>query len=168
MDVLNATNFEISGLTIHDVYKWALATSGRNIYIHDNEMYNCVMENEDEGSDHGWSQCVASWGVDEANGVLSTNITWENNLIHDSWGEGLDVILCDGCVARGNTVHDAYSVLLYCDNVRNVLVDGNYLYCTDDGHDRSGGRPTVLLIGTESWPDKPIPTVNVTIQNNLG
>ncbi|KAH3766175.1 hypothetical protein Pelo_1953 [Pelomyxa schiedti] len=168
MNVLNGTHMEICNLTIHETQKWALATSGVDIHIHHNEMYRCVLENEDGKSTHGWSQCVASWAIDSAANTLSSGVLWEFNTIHDTWGEGLDLIQCDGCTARDNTVYDSWSVLLYSDNVRNILIERNVLYCTSDEHNRNGNRPTILLIGTESWPTHPIPTVNLTIRNNLG
>ena len=95
------------------------------------------------------------------------HILLENNVVHDCWGEGIDFTLCNDCVGRGNIVYDTWSVLLYCDNVQNVVIENNYLFTTSDRYNRGEGRTTAFLVGTENWPDDPIPDINITYRNNL-
>lgn len=75
---LSVEHAMITNQHIHDTKKWAIAVSGKDITIDSNEIHDCVLENWN-GSSSSWSQCVASWGIDESAGILSQTITWSNN-----------------------------------------------------------------------------------------
>lgn len=83
-------------------------------------------------------------------------------------GEGIDLILCDGCVARDNTVHDVWPVFIYTDHGKNILIERNYVYDTSDAYIRDDYRANAFVVGDEDWTDLPVPSTNITIKNNLG
>ena len=165
---IESVNVTVSNLTIHDTKMWGLLVSGFDIVVEDNEVYNCVMSNEYSTADYGWSQCVMTWAWDYNRGEMSRNVTWQRNNIHDAWGEGIDIILCEGCTAKENNITNAFSVLLYIDNSRNVTVEKNVLrQNTDKYNTKKGFRPAGVAMGSENWMPNPIPITNVTIKNNL-
>ena len=166
--VIESVNVKVSGLHIHNVKKWGLLVSGENIVVEDNHVHDCVMSNEYSTADYGWSQCVMTWAWDYNRGEMSKNIVWQRNNIHDAWGEGIDVILCDNCVARQNTITNTFSVIIYVDNSRNVVIEDNVLRQTTEKYNNNKGfRPAGIAIGNENWMSHPIPITNVTIKNNL-
>lgn len=166
--VIESINVKVSGLHIHNVKKWGLLVSGDNIVVEDNHVHDCVMSNEYSTADYGWSQCVMTWAWDYNRGEMSKNIVWQRNNIHDAWGEGIDVILCDNCVARQNTITNTFSVIIYVDNSRNVVIEDNVLRQTTEKYNNNKGfRPAGIAIGNENWMSHPIPITNVTIKNNL-
>ena len=99
---MNVNNVKISGLTVHNTQQHGIVISGENNEVSGNEVYDCVMENKATAKTitSGWSQCVAAWSI--TNDQFSKNILFENNYIHDAWGEGLDFLKCDGCSAINN------------------------------------------------------------------
>ena len=166
--VIESINVKVSGLHIHNVKKWGLLVSGENIVVEDNHVHDCVMSNEYSTADYGWSQCVMTWAWDYNRGEMSKNVVWQRNNIHDAWGEGIDVILCDNCVARQNTITNTFSVIIYVDNSRNVVIEDNVLRQTTEKYNNNKGfRPAGIAIGNENWMSHPIPITNVTIKNNL-
>ena len=111
--LMNSTHVEVSGLNIHDVQYQGIVVSGHYNTISDNEVYNCVLENKSTATtrEYGWSQCVAVYGI--SHGVMSTNIVFKNNKIHETWGEGLDFLECDTCSATGNIITNGFSMNIY-------------------------------------------------------
>lgn len=168
VEVIDSQNVKISGLTIHDTQKWGMVVSGDYIEVENNEVYNCVLDNTNSKANSGWSSCMMSWARNYNQGKMSSFVTWKSNKIYNGWGEGLNLILCENCVAKSNTVTDAFSVLLYMDNARNVLIDGNILRQTDDSHNNVNNfRACGIAFGNEDWMSNPINTENITIANNL-
>ena len=165
---IESVNVIVTGLHIHNVKKWGLLVSGFNIIVEENHVHDCVMSNKYSTAEYGWSQCVMTWAWDYNRGEMSRNITWQRNTIHDAWGEGIDIILCDGCVAKENNITDTFSVILYVDNSKNVVVERNVLrQTTDKYNNKRGFRPAGVAMGNENWMLNPIPITNVTIKNNL-
>ena len=166
--VIESINVKVSGLHIHNVKKWGLLVSGENIVVENNHVHDCVMSNENSTADYGWSQCVMTWAWDYNRGNMSKNVTWQKNYIHDAWGEGIDIILCDGCTARENNITNTFSVILYVDNSRNVVIENNVLRQTTEKYNNNKGfRPAGIALGNENWMSHPIPIKHVTIKNNL-
>jgi len=148
----------------------AIGGCGNDVEVSFNTVYNAVMENVDSTSSSGWSQAVSCDSCGATPLVLSTNWLFNNNLIYNSWGEGIDCIQVIGCTVRSNIVYDTFSVNIYMDNAQNILVDSNYVYSSNSKYYRNGRPATGILVGAEAWPapNQPLVTTqNVTIQNNL-
>ncbi len=75
----------------------------------------------------------------------------------------------DGGKIIGNRVNDTYSILIYLDNSRNVLVDRNYLTSSNPTYFRSGFPARGIEISAESCcvPNPNYISENITISNNL-
>ena len=143
---MSVTNVIISGLKIHDTQQHGIVISGEDNEVSNNEIYNCVLENKDVGKtlDYGWSQCVAAWGKDYNSG-FSKNIIIKNNFIHEAYGEGLDFLKCDGCSAISNNITNGFSMNIYIDASKNILLDGNILRVTSDDYNTNGEKPVQLV-----------------------
>jgi len=163
---MDVSNVKISGLTIHNTQQHGIVISGEDNEISNNEIYDCVMENEKIGKtlDYGWSQCVASWGKNYNNG-FSKNIIFKNNYIHDAFGEGLDFLKCDGCSAISNNITNGFSMNIYCDASKNILIDGNILRVNSEEHDSKLGNACGVGLASESQNE--IDIENIVIQNNI-
>jgi len=68
---------------------------------------------------------------------FSTNTFIRNNIIHNSWGEGIIAGRLNLGEVSGNTLYDIYSVGIYLDNARNINVYRNYIYSTTDLYNRT-------------------------------
>ena len=133
---MDVDNVKISGLKIHNTQQHGIVISGENNEVSNNEIYDCVMENRNVGKtlEFGWSQCVATWGKNY-NAGFSKNIVFKNNYIHEAFGEGLDFLKCDGCSAISNNITNGFSMNIYCDASKNILIDGNILRVNSDDYD---------------------------------
>ena len=162
--LMNSRYVKVSGLTVHDVQYHAIVVSGHYNTIENNEAYNCVLENKytTQSREYGWSQCMAVWGTSW--GVMSTNIAFKNNKIHEAYGEGLDFLECDTCSAIGNEITNGFSMNIYIDASRNILVDGNTLRVNTDSYNTKWGRACGVGMAPESGG---ISIDNITIQNNV-
>ena len=162
---MDVTNVKISGLKIHDTQQHGIVISGEDNEVSNNEIYNCVLENKDVGKtlDYGWSQCVAAWGKDYNSG-FSKNIIIKNNFIHEAYGEGLDFLKCDGCSAISNNITNGFSMNIYIDVSKNIVIDGNILRVTSENYNTQWGKACAIGLAAESGG-----TVidNILIQNNI-
>ena len=163
---MDVTNVKISGLKIHNTQQHGIVISGENNLVTNNEVYNCVLENKIVGKtlDGGWSQCVSSWGKNYNSG-FSQNIVFEKNYIHDSYGEGLDFLKCDNCSAIKNNITNGFSMNIYLDASKNILIEGNILRVNSDAYDTKWGSACGVGMSSESGNEYNIE--NIIIQNNI-
>ena len=163
---MDVDNVKISGLKIHNIQQHGIVISGENNEVFNNEIYDCVMENKDIGKtlDYGWSQCVASWGKNYNNG-FSKNIIFKQNYIHEAYGEGLDFLKCDGCSAISNNITNGFSMNIYCDASKNILIDGNILRVNSEDYNTQWGNACGVGLASESGNEVDIE--NIVIQNNV-
>ena len=157
-------HINVSGLKIHDVQYQGILVTGHYNNIFNNEVYNCVLENKSKSKsrDGGWSQCVAVWGTSW--GVMSTNIIFKNNYIHESYGEGLDFLECDTCSAIGNKITNGLSMNIYIDASRNIIIEGNTLRVNNENYNTRWGRACGVGMAPESGG---ITISNIIIKNNV-
>ena len=154
----------ISGLTIHDAQYQGIAVTGHYITVSNNEVYDCSLENKytAKSREYGWSQCVAVHGISQ--GVMSTNIAFKNNKIHEGYGEALDFLECDTCSAIGNDITNGFSMNIYVDASRNIVIEGNILRVNTDAYNTKWGRACGIGMAPESGG---IVISNILIQNNV-
>ena len=57
---MDVENVKISGLAIHNIQQHGIVISGRDNEVSGNEIYDCFMENKENGKklDYGWQQCI--------------------------------------------------------------------------------------------------------------
>ena len=163
---MDVDNVKISGLKIHNTQQHGIVISGENNEVSNNEIYDCVMENKDVGKtkDYGWSQCVASWGKNYNSG-FSKNMVFKNNYIHEAYGEGLDFLKCDGCSAISNNITNGFSMNIYCDASKNIIIDGNILRVNSEEYNSQWGNACGVGLASESQNSADIE--NIVIQNNI-
>lgn len=163
---MDVDNIKISGLKIHNIQQQGIVISGENNEISGNEIYDCVMENKNVGKtlEYGWNQCVAAWGKNYNSG-FSKNIIFKNNYIHEAYGEGLDFLKCDGCSAISNNITNGFSMNIYCDASKNILIEGNILRVNSEEYNSKYGNACGVGLAPESGKDVNIE--NILIQNNI-
>ncbi|MHB8877205.1 MAG: right-handed parallel beta-helix repeat-containing protein [Myxococcaceae bacterium] len=151
LSVYESDHVTVRDCFIHDTWRGALSAAGSDLTFERNEISDAVKINEGErlGGRGGWPAAAGTYSGED--GAPATRIVFEDNHLHDSWGECLDLLRADGVRVEGNRIHDCYSVNLYLDTARNVLVRGNRIYATSDRYNRasSGGRAMGILLATE-------------------
>ena len=163
MDVLN---IKISGLKIYNIIQQGIVISGENNEISNNEIFDCVLENKEISKKltYGWKQCIAIWGK-KFNSYYSKNIIFNNNYIHDTWGEGLYFQKCDGCSSIGNNITNGFSMNIYLESSKNILIDSNILRVNSDEHNSHIGKACGIGLSSERGNENKIE--NIFIQNNI-
>ena len=163
---MDVSNIKISGLTIHDTQQHALVISGENNGISNNEIFNCVLENKESSKNitYGWSKCVEIRGKHN-NSYFSNNILLNNNNIHNTWGEGLYFQKCDICSAVGNNITNAFSMNMYIDKSKNIIINRNILRVNSDEHDSHLGNACGIGLSSEGGNINILD--NIIIQNNI-
>ncbi|ELP88673.1 hypothetical protein EIN_192820 [Entamoeba invadens IP1] len=164
--VKNCTNVTFSNFKIYNSTNWAMYASGTNVTLKNNFADGCVLEDEN-CTQSNWMQCFVTGAIDAKVPILSSNIYIENNEIMNSWGEGIDIIMCTSCIVRNNYLHDNKWVNIYVDNAHNTIIENNII--TYKSLYKCSRRETThaIGIGNEDWPPKFISTTNITIRNNL-
>lgn len=151
---------------VHDVQTRGIGGSGHYLTFEGNEVWNAVRQNESKNMNGGWAAGMSTWTLSD--GSLSTNIIIRNNLVHDTWGEGIIALLADNVQIENNTVYDTYSVNIYVDNATNVNINSNYLYSTGSTYnrnDRSYPATGINLANEQYGTSNPLH--DITISNNL-
>lgn len=106
----------------------------RDVQIRENTVHHCVLANRSRSEGNGWLQAVAAY--------RALRVEISGNTVHQNFGEGIDYILSDGGVIRGNQVWDNFSVNIYLDNAQQTRVEENTVSCSEKlsrGGQRAGG-----------------------------
>jgi hypothetical protein len=120
---------------------------------------NVAFRNDLANNGSSWASAIATSGA--------SNVRFLHNVIYDNMGEGLNLLLSDGCIAAGNIIHDNFSVNLYLDNTSNAVVKKNLIYSMfAPTYFRDGAPAAGIQVANESYswsnPDR-----NDTIINNI-
>jgi parallel beta-helix repeat protein len=131
----------------------------RDITISNNEVYHCVLSNRTRRKGKVWMQAISAYRADR--------VEISNNYVYENYGEGIDYIVSDNGVIRGNTIRDNFSINLYLDNAQSTLVDGNQIWCSaETTFRRAGGPPAGIMAANEDY-DEQNPLDRLTITNNV-
>jgi parallel beta-helix repeat protein len=161
-----ANNIRLTGNEVHrsmrnGIYAGHSAFgSSYDILIDNNRVHDNVLENQYQTlSGGGWANAIVVSRTDRA------QIT--NNRVYNNYGEGIDVLMSNNVLVRGNTVSDSFSVGIYLDNARYTTVDRNLVYSTGDTRFYRGSYPAAgIQMANESY-STPNPLTEVTITNNV-
>jgi parallel beta-helix repeat protein len=170
-EVRNATRLGICGYPaksvrvlsnkIHGSYRNGIyfGSSSSDITIDGNEVYDNVLENRLRNMSSGWGQALA---VNKTNGATITN-----NRVYRNYGEGIDFVVADNGVARGNEVYDNFSVGIYLDNARYMTVERNFIYSTGNtSYYRDGEPASGIGIANENY-SVTSPSTGIVVKNNI-
>ena len=163
---MDVSNIKISGLKIHNMEKQGIIISGENNEISDNEIYDCVKENQITLNKitSGWSQSVSVIGKNK-NSYFSKNITFKLNSITYNFGEGLHFQKCDGCSSISNNITNDFSMNIYIQESKNILIDGNIIRVNTDQFNSHLGYS--CGIGLSSGADNKSILDKIIIKNNI-
>ena len=163
---IDVSNIKINGLKIHNMQQYGIIISGENNEISNNEIYDCVMDNQITSKilTSGWKQCVSVVGKN-SNNYYSKNIVFKNNNIRDSFGEGLYFYKCDDCSSLSNNITNTYSNNLFIHSSKNIVIDSNLMRVTTGQFDTQIGN--ACGIGLTSGDNKEDMLDNIIIKNNI-
>ncbi len=187
--VADSHHVTFQNIWIHDTALSAIeAQSSNDIIIENSRLWMNNKVNDYRSSwyrDQNWMGSIAvrgpypsknpnDAGYVDSDYPYSTNITIRNNQIFQSYGEGINIHgRTSNTVIEDNTIYDCWSACIYFLNSKDVLIQRNLVYHTNDPRfqrARNGaiGDPNVG-IGTMK---EGAPTVygelrNITIINNL-
>ncbi|MGC4231773.1 MAG: right-handed parallel beta-helix repeat-containing protein [Niabella sp.] len=105
------------------------------IYIADTDgavVENCVVYNTVLDNINGQKHTAGGTFVSAIKTSYTTNVAFLNNKVYNNWGEGLNFCKMNGGAAIGNEVHNNYSVNLYCDNVKDIVLRNNKAWQLSD------------------------------------
>ncbi len=168
-------HLRIAQNNVHHTYNRALGGSGDHILIEKNHVSHASLINENRKMCSG-NTCAGGWPAAVSTifwwdtGAWSKDIKFRENLVHDVWGEGIDALYLDGGEIVGNTVYNAFSVNIYLDKARHILVDRNHLYSTDPAYyraDKPHPANGISFSVEAATPQSTLPTEEITISNNL-
>ncbi|TNF39413.1 MAG: hypothetical protein EP310_10600 [Bacteroidetes bacterium] len=169
----------VRNCVIHDFDYVGLSVASDECLIENNELFNICMAFENcNNLTGGWPQVMNANSKPPVPPAIvrshAMNNVFRGNIVHDSWGEGIDAIFADGVVIEDNVVYDVFSVGIYLDGSRNAIIRNNYIYSTNDIRNRAGAKvpATGILLGSEyfgGWSDYPAIShvENIYIYNNV-
>jgi parallel beta-helix repeat protein len=156
-----------------------LSVASDECLIENNELYHiCKAFENCNNLTGGWPQVMNANAKPPIPPAIvrshAMNNIFRGNVVHDSWGEGIDAIFADGVIIEDNVVYDVFSVGIYLDGSRNAIIRNNYIYSTNDIRNRASAKvpATGILLGSEyfgGWSDYPAIShvENIYIYNNV-
>jgi hypothetical protein len=162
-------NLTIRGCTVHDIEKRAIGGYGDHTFIESNTVYNSGMQNQSGTmGGGGWPIQIAPW-YDWATGEGSNHVIIRNNLVYNSWGEGIGPgVGTHNALIEGNTVHDVWSQGIYIDRAADVIVRNNHIWNSNPTYYRNGQPANGIGFSNETNFTSHMPTChNIYIYNNL-
>jgi hypothetical protein len=164
------SNITLTNCSFTNSYQAGIMMNGtssaliQNVTIQGCTVVNCGQINQDRSGARNWPHAIL--------GLYADNVTIENCLDHDNYGEGLGPYTgCQNWTISDNTVYDNYSVNIYLDtNIGGMTVQRNFVYCTykyDPTNIRN--RPDAIRIANETaaTANPPAAPSNYTVVNNI-
>jgi parallel beta-helix repeat protein len=179
MRMTHCRHITVRNCVIHDFDYVGLSVASDECLIENNELYRICMAFENcNNLTGGWPQVMNANAKPPIPPAIvrshAMNNVFRGNVVHDSWGEGIDAIFADGVIIEDNIVYDVFSVGIYLDGSRNAIIRNNYIYSTNDIRNRASAKvpATGILLGSEyfgGWSDYPAIShvENIYIYNNV-
>ncbi len=116
-----------------------------------------------------WGGAITSCGDDNASGPAAHDIVIRRNEIFQNYGEGLNMWgHKDGVIIEDNTIWDCWAPAIHFPNSKNILIQRNLLYHTNDTEFLREGEPSCgIAFINEVQPTKPGTIRDITVINNL-
>ena len=118
IEILNGYSINITGIIVTDMKEHGIVISGKNLYIYNNTISSCSLKTKEIPAEqrHGYSgQWKPGIEICERNyyNLNSINITIKDNIIRDSYGEGIRINYCDECVIIKNNITNTLNMSIY-------------------------------------------------------
>jgi hypothetical protein len=161
----NTSHSRILNNTISNSFRGAIwigfdrAGSSVHNLIEGNTAYNNCLVNISRTASGGWPVAIMTSASDHS--------TIRNNRVYKNYGEGLGSLSSVGTQITHNIVYDNFSVGIYLDNTRDVLVDSNYVYSTGDTNFYRSGHPAMGISLAIEHTSIYYPLVRNKIINNV-
>lgn len=166
--IYDSHHIEVRWNTVHDVRGHGINANSsgsakmgttRDIVIANNIVYRAVMENYPPKRERTWMQAISA--------IRANRVQILDNYVYQNYGEGIDYILSDNGVIRGNRVRDNFSINLYLDNAQSTIVDRNLIWCSSEKtFYRNGEPPAGIAAANEKYKEQN-PVRGLTISNNI-
>ena len=165
-------------ITIRDIWLHHLGDAGVEgvtcgyLTIENCRIWKSNLVNDEDGpwyEDFMWSGAVSCYGDEESSGPASHDIVVRGNEIFQNYGEGINMEgHNDGVVIENNTVWDSWAPAIHFPNSKNILIQRNLLYHTNDPEFLREGQPSCgIAFLNEVPPTKPGTIRDITVINNL-
>lgn len=128
-----------------------------DLLVDGNTVHHNVLSNASRRT-RQWSQAI---GIED-----TVRATVTNNRVFQNYGEGIDLIRTTGGNISRNRVADNFSVNIYLDNARSVVVDGNLIRTTDEAFYRDRAPASAIALANERYR-RQNPLRDITITNNV-
>lgn len=126
----------VKNCLIHDIFRQGILIQANNVTIDKCEIYNAVLRNINGLlGDSGWEVALGTYLWPNTINCW-TNIVFKNNIIHNSWGEGIVALRCYNFLIENNHVYDCFSAYIYVDNSRKGVIRSNWIHSTNDIYNR--------------------------------
>ncbi len=121
---------------VHDTYRQGILVQAKNVIVDSCEIYNAVLRNTNGSlGNSGWEFALGTY-LWPNNVDCWTNIVFKNNVVHNSWGEGIVALRCYNFLIENNHVYDCFSAYIYIDNSRKGIISNNWAHSTNDTYNR--------------------------------
>lgn len=159
-------NIEFKDSFVHECSGHGIYTDGQSVLVDGNEVTRTNLSYSSRTAESGWGSAMKVR-------VGGDNITFQNNLVYENYGEGVAVTRGTNSVVRNNTFYNNFAVNIYVDNSHDVIVDRNFVYCTNNSgfefndSERRGQKPNGIAMGEEQYDGWGAQLANVKITNNI-
>lgn len=159
--VENCTNIILDNIQLNNIWLHGIRISGDDVTVRNCTGTNLCMNNENNPLiDGGW---VQGFGTTFKSGnVVSTNITFENCVVGETWGEGLAIFNCNGFTVTDCTIRNNLSVHLYILGSSNGTVDSNVITMNDADYQRADDLQRAVSWASEAEIDLAVTSIDFT------
>ena len=166
--ILNGNNINITGIIVTDMKEHGIVISGKNHYIYNNTISSCSLKTKEIPAEqrygYRWKPGIEIYEYNYLyQPSYSRNVTIKDNIIRDSYGEGIRINFCDECVIIKNNITNTLNMSIYIYSSSDSIVDKNLIRVTSNLYNSADGR--ACGIGMTPKYDEIID--NITITNNI-
>jgi parallel beta-helix repeat protein len=155
----------VSYMNIHDNRSIGIRVAGNYNTMDSNQVYRVAMSNYNgaQSNPPAWGYGIGSCVNYNSNATVKGMII-RNNVVHDTWGEGITLFQSDGTLMENNQAYDNWAVNVYISDTYNSTIRNNLAYNTPNNS--VGKRANGFTLADEA-PLNPNSSNNLIINNML-
>lgn len=163
---LSGSYLEVSGFEVTAAASHGLLITGKHIKLTDFSVHDNVSENIQ--SDGNCGKLSSGFGSGLSIKLGSEDVRVSRGTLYHNCGEGMTATRTINTTVTKVTSYDNYSGNFYIDNSKDVTLDGNFSYCTNNTKFYRDSKPArSYMVGEEYYSSWGAQLSNATMINNL-
>ena len=150
LEIVNSNDVNVQELQVFNCSYQGIIVSGERIEVKKSEIYDTALSNKERVLDKSYPAVSSIASIQDGKRFMSTEIAFEQNYIHDNYGEGIYLSFCSYCRINLNNVVNSFSVGIIADSSQFTEINQNIIRVNTTNFDTRDGVSDCIALSNEN------------------